>query len=63
MAINPLTFLFDLLLNMVNITTEIYDWLMRSLPFTIFGATTYFELFLGAGLITVLGILVVKAIL
>jgi hypothetical protein len=63
MAINPLTFLLDLLTNMVVITTDIYDWLVSSLPFTIFGATTYFELFLGAGLITVLGILVIKAIL
>jgi hypothetical protein len=63
MVINPLTFLFEFLINMVNLSTELFDFLMSDLPFSFFGIDTYYQLFFGVGLIFVLGVLVVKAIL
>ena len=62
MVLNPLSFLLDFLITVVNITVEVYDFLMDDLPFQVLGATTYFELFFGVGLITVLGILAFKAL-
>jgi hypothetical protein len=62
MALNPLSFLLNFLITIVNITSEVYDFLMEDLPFEFFGANTYFDLFFGVGLITVLGILAFKAL-
>ena len=62
MALNPLSFLLNFLITIVNITSEVYDFLMSDLPFEFFGANTYFDLFFGVGLITVLGILAFKAL-
>jgi hypothetical protein len=62
MALNPLSFLLDFLITIVNISTDVYDFLMQQLPFEFFGATTYFQLFFGVGLVAVLGILAFKAL-
>jgi hypothetical protein len=63
MVINPLSFLFDFLINMINLSTSVYNWLMSDLLIPIFGSTTYFELLLGVGLTSVIGFLIVKALL
>jgi hypothetical protein len=63
MALNPLSFLFEFLITMVDLSTEVYNFLISELPFEFFGATTYFQLFFGVGFITVLGILVIKAVI
>jgi hypothetical protein len=62
METNPLSFMINLLMNIINISSDIYDFLLSELPFDFFGANTYFDLFFGVGLVSILGVLAFKAL-
>jgi hypothetical protein len=62
LSTNPLMFMLEFLVNIINILIDIYDFLISDLPFDFFGANTYFDLFFGVGLVSILGVLAFKAL-
>lgn len=63
---NPLTFMLDLLIRVINMGTYVYNFLMTEHELELLvelGITTYLDLFFGAGIGLIIIILFVKVFL